>query len=207
MSGFSLQGMINWAVEWCNKPNVGYSMTWKYRNMGLKDGYITCFDCSSFTFFAIWLGGGYNVGTLGYKTDLEKYRTMEGQDGYNAWDVSWMRKALPYIGFEKLPYVPDVWKPGDILVKLHKHTEICYASPRITMGAHNDGYALPQQVSINTWNTDASYYDEVWRYTNGEEPIIPPEPPDPLNPPDPGGDTRPKKMPIWMMTKPWWKKI
>lgn len=207
MPDFSLQGMINWAVEWCNKPNVGYSMTRQYRNMGLKDGYITCFDCSSFTFFAIWLGGGYNVGRLGYKTDLEKYRTMGGQDGYNAWDVSWMRRGLPYIGFEKLPYVPDVWKPGDILVKLHQHTEICYASPRITMGAHTDKYALPQQVSINTWNTDASYYDEVWRYTNGEEPIIPPAPPDPFNPPDPGGDTRPKKMPIWMMTKPWWKKI
>lgn len=205
MATFSLQGMIDWAVAYCNAPNVGYSMTMEYRNMGLKDGYITCFDCSSFTFFAIWLGGGFDVGTLGYPTDLEKYKTMHGQGGYNAWNVTGMTLRLPKIGFEKLPYVPDIWQTGDILVKTHQHTEICYVAPRRTMGAHREkNTALADQVSIISGNAEKGYYDEIWRYTGDDSPVVPP-PPDPFNPPDPGGDGRAKRLPIWMMTKPWWK--
>ena len=204
MANFSLQGMYDWAVEWCNKPNVGYSMTFDYRNMGIKDGYITCFDCSSFLFFAIWLGGGFDVGELGYPTDLYLYQTSGGAAPYNAWDVAGMRRRLPYIGFSKIEPMPDAWKPGDILVKIGAHTEICYASPRRTMGAHSSKPELALQVSINEWNTQIGYYNEIWRYTGGEPPIVPPGPPDPYNPGDPGYTER-KKMPIWMMCKPWWK--
>lgn len=204
MANFSLQGMVDWAAEWCNKPNVGYSMTFDYRNMGLKDGYITCFDCASFVFFAIWLGGGFDIGTLGYPTDLEKYKTMHGQAPYNAWDVSNMRRRLPYIGFNKIEPMPDVWKTGDILVVIGKHTEICYAPPRRTMGAHSSKPALPDQVSINAGNSNIGYYNEIWRFDNGEPPIIPPTPPDPSNPGNPGGSGVKTRMPLWMMCKPWW---
>lgn len=210
MSAFSLEGMYNWAVNWCTKPNVGYDQG--YRNMELKDGYITCFDCSSFLFFAIWLGGGYDVGQLGYPTDLSKYQA--GEVGYNAWGVSGMRNCLPYIGFTKLEPKPIVWKPGDILVKNYytpgvddKHCEICYKPDRYTMGAHNSRNSLPQQVSINDWQTSTSYYDEVWRFTNGEPPITPPGPYDPSDPGN-GGDYGDKKpTPLWRMLSPWWKRI
>lgn len=200
---FDIQGMLEWAAYWCNRENVGYSQSWDYRNMGLKKGYITCFDCASFTFFAIWQGGGYDIGQLGYKTDFEKYKTMKGADGYNAWDVSGSRRALPYIGYVNMKPVPTIWQPGDILIKLHQHTEICYASPRRTMGAHSDSYALEYQVSINSGDTKMGYYDELWRY-NGDDytPIGPPCPPDPGAP---GNTGYQRKMPLWMMTKPWWK--
>lgn len=201
MAQFSLKGMYDWAIAWCNAPNVGYDQS--YRNMQVKNGYITCFDCSSFTFFAIWLGGGFNVGELGFPTDLAKYRA--GEYGYNAWNVTGMRRCLPYIGFTKITPYPSVWLPGDILVEIGEHTEICYESPRRVMGAHNRHLALPDQVSIRSGNADVTEFNELWRYTNGQSPVDPPPQPDPDNPGDPGTAPALKNMPLWMMTKPWWK--
>lgn len=211
MADFNLQGMIDWAIEWCNKPNVGYWMSAYYRNMATANG-ITYFDCSSFVFFAVWLGGGYDIGQLGYPTDLEGYKTKHGQDGYNAWTVTPMMRGLQRIGFQKITPVPSVWKPGDVLawVKPEEnrgHTEICYASPRITMGAHNSHYALEDQVSINTWNSDQSTYQALFRYKT-QPPPEPPEPPLPPEP-EPGGDPGSvddaRKTKIWFYMKPWWK--
>ena len=210
MAGFSLQGMFDWAVEWCNKPNVGYWMSAAHRNMDTFEG-VTYFDCSSFVFFAIWLGGGYDIGQLGYPTDLEKYQTMGGVYPYNAWVVHTMTPKLPKIGFTRLNPNEVVWQPGDLLSWYNPrtgkgHTEICYKKPRVTMGAHNDSYALPDQVSINTWNTRIGYYEDLWRYS-GETTITPPDPPEP---PDPGpggnsGDTGGKRTPFIYYMKPWWK--
>lgn len=212
MAEFSLQGMFDWAVEWCNKPNVEYWMSASRRNMRTIDG-ITYFDCSSFVFFAVWLGGGYDIGSLGYPTDLEKYKTMEGQDGYNAWVVHTMTPKLPKIGFTR--YNPEMvaWQPGDILSWYNArtgegHTEICYATPRRTMGAHGRKNRTPDDmVSINTGNTKVGYYQDLWRFS-GETPITPPDPPLPPDP-NPGGDPGDSgdksKMPLMFYMKPYWK--
>lgn len=204
VADFSLQGMLDWSVEWCQKQNVGYSQ--KYRNMQLKDGYITCFDCTSFIFFAVWLGGGYDVGKLGFNTNLQNY--INGTGGW-AWALTTMRRCLPYIGFNKVLPKPQYCLPGDILARLETpsvsgHAEIVYKSPCQTMGAHSSSYALPDQVSINTGQSSTAGYDEVWRFAT-DSPVIPPEPvpvgPDPGSP----GLREKRKLPIWMMCKPWWK--
>lgn len=203
MTKFNVQGMINWAVEWCQKPNVGYSQ--KYRNMQLKDGYITCFDCTSFIFFACLVSNPSLMSEQGFSTDLNKYKNGEKW----AWALTAMRYYLPKLGFTKIFPKPQYCLPGDILARIETpvksgHAEIVYKSPCQTMGAHGSGYALPDQVSINTGQSSTSKYDEVWRYTSGE-PVIPPEPipvgPDPGSP----GLTEKRKMPIWMLCKPWWK--
>ncbi len=125
-----------------------------------------------------------------------------------------MRNCLPYIGFTKLDPTPTVWQPGDIVVKNYytpgvddKHCEICFEPQRITMGAHNSSAALADQVSIHTWNTQIGYYDEVWRYTNGETPVDPPSPYDPSDPGNSGSYGDKKPLPLWRMTSPWWKKL
>lgn len=196
----SIQGAYDWAVYYCNKENVGYSQT--YRNFQTVNG-ITYFDCSSFTFFALWLGGGFDIGSLGWPTDLAGYQNrVDGR--HNAWTVNSMDRNLPKLGFT-LYNAPDVtWKPGDILSKISAHTEICYASPRRTMGAHGtkdrNGNPLPlqAQVSINSGNSSISYYNNCWRY-DPDNPPVPPEPPTPIPP----HESEP--MPLWMMLKPYWK--
>lgn len=211
MATFDLQGMFDWAVYWCNKPNVEYWMSASRRNMREIDG-ITYFDCSSFVFFAVWLGGGYDIGQLGYPTDLEGYKTKQGADGYNAWVVHTMTPKLPKIGFTRLNPNTEVWQPGDILSWYNSrtgngHTEICYARPRVTMGAHGRKNRTPaDMVSINNFNIQADYYQDLWRYS-GETPVTPPEPPLPPDP-DPGGnagvDTG-KRTPFIYYMKPYWK--
>ena len=208
MANFSLQGMFDWAVAWCNAPNVEYYMSPSRRNMREIDG-VTFFDCSSFVFFAVWLGGGYDIGLLGYPTDLEGYKTKEGADGYNAWTTGTMPYKLPKIGFVQLNPVETVWQPGDILVWHNSktgegHTEICYRTPRVTMGAHNSSREPEDQVSINTWNTAIDYYETLWRYT-GEEHEPPIEPPYIGPGGDAGANVRSSKSKFWMYMKPYWK--
>ena len=209
MADFSLNGMYEWAVNVCNAPNVEYWQSPSRRNMREIDG-ITFFDCSSFVFFAVWLGGGYDIGQLGYPTDLEGYKTKEGADGYNAWTTGTMPYKLPKIGFTRLNPVEYLWLPGDILVWHNSktgegHTEICYASPSRTMGAHTRKNKTPEEmVSINSYNTSTDYYQDLWRYTgNVQEP--PPEPPGHYPGGDPGISTDTRKKPFWIYMKPYWK--
>ena len=208
MADLSIQGAYDWAVDMCNRPNVGYWMSSYWRNMSVKDG-ITYFDCSSFMFFALGIGGGYDFSRFGWSTDWGAYPDMHGAVHFNAWVVSWMEMLLPLMGFERIFPVPDVWQPGDILTRYDPntgdgHTEMCYKSPRITMGAHGrKGYALDDQVSIRTSNSYKSSYNYLWRYTGNVYPVPPgPRPPDP-NTGDPG-DGNKTKMKLWMMCKPWW---
>ena len=172
----NLTGMYDWAVLECQRTDVAYSQT--YRNQQTVNG-ITYYDCSSFTFFAMWLGGGLDVGALGYSTNLSAYHNGTA----NAWTVTSMLRALSTLP-EFQQYSPrDVtWQAGDILAKTRTHTEICYAPPRQTMGAHNTA----RGISINDFQTDVGYYDVLVRYTAEPGPIPP-------------GPTQP--MPIWLIKR------
>ena len=172
----NLTGMYDWAVLECQRTDVAYSQT--YRNQQTVNG-ITYYDCSSFTFFAMWLGGGLDVGALGYSTNLSAYHNGTA----NAWTVTSMLRALSTLP-EVQQYSPrDVtWQAGDILAKTRTHTEICYAPPRQTMGAHNTA----RGISINDFQTDVGYYDVLVRYTAEPGPIPP-------------GPTQP--MPSWLIKR------
>ena len=173
---FSIQGMYDWAVQECQRSDVGYSQS--YRNQQTVNG-ITYYDCSSFTFFACWLGGGLDVGAYGYSTNLSAYHNGQA----NSWTVTPMINALSNTqGFQVFDPTTEPWQAGDILAKTRTHTEICYAPPRQTMGAHNTS----RGVTINDFQTSLTYYDVLIRYTDQPGPTPP-------------GPTLP--MPIWLIKR------
>lgn len=183
---FSLQGMMNWAAAMCNAPDVGYSQS--YRNYQTVNG-ITYFDCSSFVFFAMWLGGGFPVGDYGYSTDLSAYQNGTA----NAWTVTPLTTALSAAGWNRVSTDPANWLPGDILVKTRTHCEICYSAPTplMQMGAHGTGGGttpLADQVSIEP--SYSGYYDQVWRDPTQPTPT----------PPDPGYRVH-GPMPAWLLKR------
>ncbi len=174
-----LVGAMQWAISMCNNPDVGYSQ--RYRNFQTVDGK-TYFDCSSFTFFALWLGGGLDVGAFGYSTDLADYRNGDA----NAWVVSTMVSKLRGDGWWDMPVGTENWEPMDIVAKTRVHTEFVYSkSPLQIMGARNSSLPFEDQVSIHAGYSD--YYDVVLRYPDG----------DPPTPPIPGS----KPMPIWLLKR------
>ncbi len=173
---FSLQGAYDWAVRECQRSDVGYSQA--YRNQRTVNG-ITYYDCSSFMFFTLWLGGGLDVGALGFSTDINDYH----QGRANAWVVtSMVNTYLPQVqGFEFYDAASTAWQSGDILAKTNvirerRHTEMCYAPPTQTMGAHNTSSG----VSINNYQTGYDYYNVLIRYTGSPTPPTPPGPSQPV---------------------------
>lgn len=147
-----------WAVNTCNAPNVGYSQ--KYRNQQTVNG-ITYYDCSSFIFYAL-INGGFEL------------------SGYPF--VTWtMPDALEALGFTHFDPKTTVWKAGDILIDTARayslqHTEMVYlpsdgVGSGYTMGAHQSGVALADQVSINNYiTTPTSYwnhYNDLYRLGDG----------------------------------------
>lgn len=145
-----------WGVNTCNAPNVGYSMDSDKRNgvTVYSDYYgmdVTYYDCSSFVFFAL-KNGGFDMGQN------------------NAWSTPYMKAWFESHGFHEIDPAGE-WKPGDILLDpdwgASGHTEMVYSGgigQGVTMGAHTNAVALPDQVSINTGPT--SYYPG-WRYHGG----------------------------------------
>lgn len=134
-----------WAINTCNQPNVGYSQTYR---RGQKVNGITYYDCSSFISAALTAGGFFIT---------------------NPWfSTASMRGYLQDLGFTKHP-VTDTWLPGDILWKTG-HTEMCYQG-YTTMGAHQAGVPLADQVSINSGPISPTYYEECWRYEGGASPL------------------------------------
>ena len=179
---FSIQGMYDWAVHECQRSDVAYSQS--YRNQQTVNG-ITYYDCSSFVFFAMWLGGGLNVGQFGFSTNINDYHNGDA----NAWVVtSMVNTYLPQVaGFSYLDPTVESWHAGDILAKTNvprdsRHTEICYAPPTQTMGAHNTS----RGVSINDFQTGTSYYNVLIRWTESPGPTPP-------------GPTQ--EMPIWLIKR------
>ena len=166
---FSIRDMYDWAVQECSRTDVAYSQS--YRNQQTVNG-ITYYDCSSFVFFAMWLGGGLDVGSLGFSTNINDYHNGRA----NAWVVtSMVNTYLPQVpGFEFYDASSTLWQEGDVLAKTNvirerRHTEICYALPTRTMGAHNPTAG----VSINSYDTGYNYYNVLIRYTGSPGPTPP----------------------------------
>lgn len=116
----------NWAVNTCNRHDVGYSQ--KYRNQQTVDG-ITYYDCSSFIWYALQAGGFEGIGNSPFVTAN-------------------MRGILTSIGFKDYDAQSVAWEPGDIVWR-KGHTEMVY-DDHITMGAHTANAPLADQVSIRT---------------------------------------------------------
>lgn len=138
-----------WAINTCNKSNVGYSQT--YRNQQTVNG-VTYYDCSSFIWYAL-LEGGFDC-VKAYETALWGYTG-------NAVTTAYMEQWLLALGFKKLS-VNSEWKAGDILLR-DGHTEMVY-SGRVTMGAHTDTVDLANQVSINGFSSSTSEWGSLFRY-------------------------------------------
>lgn len=172
---FVLQNMFSWAIAWCNRPNVGYDQS--YRNMQTRPSdNVICFDCSSFTFFAMWLGGGWDPATSGYPNDLAGYQQIPHAPNHNAWIVSTMETVLPSLGW--MPYSVGSIAPqaGDIVVKTGEHCEMVYDGNNYTlMGARSPSHSLDEQVAIHT--VGESYFlndfNTIWRFQNSPFPPVP----------------------------------
>lgn len=145
MSNLSMS--YQWIINACNAPNIAYSQ--QYRR-GQTVGGTTYYDCSSLISRALY----------------------EGQfTATNPWfTTANMRSYLQDWGFIKSD-INGMWVSGDILWR-SGHTEMVYragdsAGTGITMGAHQSGVPLADQVSINTFQSDTSDWSELWRYPGG----------------------------------------
>lgn len=146
-----------WAIDTCNADNIGYSQP--YRNQQTVKG-ITYYDCSSFIWYAL-KAGGFDVNAA--------YKTATGSD-YSGNAITTHNEAafLQALGFSRKT-LTDEWKAGDILIR-SEHTEMVYSGgigKGISMGAHSARYPLQDQVSINTSETTADKWTEIWRYGEG----------------------------------------
>lgn len=160
----SLNNAYTWAINTCNKANVGYSQS--YRNQKTVNG-ITYYDCSSFIWYAL-KAGGFDVTTA--------YRTATGNNySGNAITTHNMASWLTALGFTQININTEKWLAGDIVL-IHntsrQHTEMVYQGTNnvgegYTMGAHSANYALDKQVSINTTLSYANSYQTLWRYGSG----------------------------------------
>lgn len=188
---FDLQACYNWLAQKCAESNIQYSQA--YRNMRTVNG-ITYFDCSSFLFFGMWLGGGLDIGALGYPTTLSWYTNPNYQTGEvaNAWIVQTMEPKLLSLGWVDVRTdLPSDWLPGDVLIKYNQwHTEMVYSTnPLQQMGARNPNLDPADQVAIH--NLYTGYYDRILR-----------DPTQPTPTPGPGPHPGPtKRMPIWLIKR------
>lgn len=136
-----------WAIQTCNADNVGYSQT--YRNAQTVGG-VTYYDCSSFINYALVAGG---------------FETPAYAPSHNAFTTYTMPDVLIGLGFKEVSASGEILA-GDIGVSSY-HTEMCYeggtGSARF-MGAHTDGIALADQVSISTYT---STFPRLFRYGDG----------------------------------------
>ena len=142
---------MNWWIEKCNDPNVGYHMD--YREEQTVNG-ITYYDCSSFVYYGL-LHSGFQLTPGG---------------AFTTWSMGTVLKNL---GFKELLVGSDGYEyhVGDILVTNsggHHHTEIVHdvENGGHTMGAHGrDNRALPDQVSINTYTiAQGTHYTHCYRW-------------------------------------------
>lgn len=176
----SISGMVQWAINTCNAPNIGYSQ--EYRDQQTVNG-ITYYDCSSFIWYALKDGGGFDVVTA---------------NGGNTWPFTTytMENVLIALGFSKGDACAVQWTQGDIVTSMD-HCEIVYEDVGVvgqgrTMGAHSgDPTPLDDQVSINDFITTCSYFPTIYRFGGAPLPPLPPLP---------GG--RPKKgLKVWQMIR------
>lgn len=175
----SVAAMWAWAVDRITNYSCAYTQSLEVspgapygkRNMGYVDGKYW-FDCASFVYFAL-IGGGFPAG--------DYYGS-----GHYAPNVTGLVGILPQMGFTSYPAASSTWQAGDILIKYRTHTEICYAPPSRTMGAHSTAGG----VTINAGDSTKSYYDVLFRYEEGPGPDPPGPQPGPTVP-----------MPIWLLKR------
>lgn len=168
----NVQTMLQWMIDKCNDEHVGYSQT--YRQQQTVNG-ITYYDCSSMMWYALKVAG---------------FDIVSANNGSSyPFTTSTMGVVLDRLGFKRLSATSVDWLPADIVWR-SGHTEMVMI-PNITMGAHTDGVALEDQVSINKYHSDKSSWTYVYRYTDWDN--IEPEP-------EPTPVTR-RKMPLWMMCR------
>lgn len=132
-----INAAYRWAIDTCNAPRVGYSMTWRDQQVVNN---ITYYDCSSFIWYALTEGGSFPIPRPPFAT-------------------GGMLSALTAAGFQIItgPGAGTVCYPGDILWHNHGsaggHTEMVFAGgtgEARTMGAHGSSLPLTDQVSINS---------------------------------------------------------
>lgn len=159
-----INAAYRWAIQKCNDPNVGYSMT--YRDQRTVGG-ITYYDCSSFIWYAL-LAGGFDC--------------VQAQGG-ETWPFTTvnMGRVLQTLGFVSVPLNGQIL-PGDIGYfdyggGADGHTEMCYqggVGSAVFMGAHGSGpplgpgnIPLPDQVAINSYQTHGNRWQFIYRFGNG----------------------------------------
>lgn len=155
----NLNKAYQWAIDTCERPDVGYKQA--YRNQQTVNG-ITYYDCSSFIFYALKEAGFDVTGEAYTRAVGEPYTN-------NAITTSTERTWLTELGWTEVP-INGEWKPCDVLWR-QGHTEMVYSGGTgsgVTMGAHGENrIALPNQVSINTSTSYASSWSKLYRYGDG----------------------------------------
>ena len=156
-----INAAYSWAVNTCNRANVGYSQT--YRNEQTING-ITYYDCSSFIWYALIAGGFDCVAANGGSTYPFVTWTMEA--------------VLQTLGFVEVSRT-GIIMPGDIgfydyynaQTDQHTgHTEMYYQGGNgtgVSMGAHSSNPPLAEQVSINTYQSPGTRWQKIYRYGGG----------------------------------------
>lgn len=156
---------IDGALRWCAAhQGVGYGYSQVYRTMQTVEG-VTFFDCSSYAFFSLWLGGGVDVGGFGYDTDLTHYTSIPNTAfAPNLYGVEAMCRELGAARIDDLRELQN----GDLLVKADEHCEWVYDAERLLqVGARNSSLPAGEQVAIHSLYP--GYYDYIWRF-NGAPP-------------------------------------
>ena len=141
-----------WAINTCNAPAIGYSMD--YREQQTVNG-ITYYDCSSFIWYALVQGGGFNLPSPPFATPS-------------------MHSVLQAAGFTFVPLAGQTI-PGDICFYdygggANGHTEMVFAGgvgEARTMGAHGSSLPLADQVSINSGYTPNTRWQYIARWGAG----------------------------------------
>ena len=135
-----INASYNWAIDTCNRPDVGYSQA--YRDQQTVDG-ITYYDCSSFIWYALKAGGFVGIGNSPFVTAN-------------------MRGILTSAGFTEYDAQAVAWEPGDIVWR-KGHTEMVY-DDHITMGAHTAHAPLADQVSIRDRPVSNTAFTRILKY-------------------------------------------
>lgn len=175
----NIQTAIDWAIATCNmsNPYALYTMNTNPNNGPTRYGGVdgqgnVYYDCSSFISAALTYAGFFSS---------------------NPWfTTSSMGNYLLQAGFQEVNRNGEL-KPGDICVNPGSHTEMVYQGgigKARTMGAHTDGIAAANQVSINSGYTSGSSWAHIYRFGGGgttpDDPPYVPVDPDPDIPTTPG---------------------
>lgn len=185
----SLSGFINWCINKCNEPDVGYSN--QYRNQQTVNG-ITYYDCSSFVWYGLVEGGLFDLESV--QAADPAWQQSGFPDNYPFF-TQYMDAILSALGWVEVDRNGEL-KQGDIGVTpgdaygVGGHTEVVFQGGNgeaVFMGAHNDTYPLDKQVSISDFVSPGNRFEKIWRYPY-DTPVTPPS-----------GSFPTGKMPLWMM--------